>query len=362
MKKLVFISAISAAIILGACTRESSDRLVTIDIAANLHCDDTGDLTTLMQPEWAFIPELTDSTMLGYPQVVGFDGNIVYLNEQTRMLRYDGNSGKCLSSFDNSGEGPGHYLPELLSAYKVPIKSEWMVYEYNSMMRYLFTAEGTPLSETNVGEKFTILPCGDGWLTLNERTASKKVFTRLSPDFEVIDSIVAPFPTHVMKEGISHSPLLSVAGKNVIFLETDAPADTLFTFGPTGGMKPLAAIELGNIKMPQFESYETYKAEKDKYLWYQLTVAGNLAIVFYNFDGKYTVQIYSLTDGMLKYSHASTTIETAGLPFEIDGNTVYGFPMNFNGDDAMYIIVPGEFTASVTGHDESNPMIIKVRV
>lgn len=360
MKRHLYgLTTIALTAILGACSGGSKSDIVTLDIAGNLQCEDTGEISDLLHVEWTLLPELTDSTMLSFPEVVGYDGDIVYLNQRTRMLRYDGKTGRCLTSFDNSGEGPGHYLPDLLYAYKVPTGTDWMVYEYNSMMRYIFSAEGVPESETNTGKKVTILPCGDGWLTLNDRFAATKVFTRLSPDFQVIDSIVTPFPVHVMKEGISHSTLLSVAGKEVIFLEQDTPADTLFAIGDKGGMKPLAAIELGNLKLPQFDSYETYRAERDKYLIYNVAVAGKLAIITYVYDNKRTGQIYSLTDGKLLFSRTSDSKEAYGLPIEIEGHTVYGIPMPMNGEDVMYLLVRSDFTSLMTGDEESNPMILK---
>lgn len=363
MKRHLYgLTTIAITAILGACSGGSSSDIVTLDIAGNLQCEDTGDISDLLHVEWTLLPELTDSTMLSSPKVVGYDGDIVYLNQRTRMLRYDGKTGRCLTSFDNSGEGPGHYQPDMLDAYKVPTGTEWMVYEYNSMKRYIFSADGVPESETNTGKKVTILPCGDGWLTLNDRFAANKVFTRLSQDFQIVDSIVAPFPVHVMKEGISHSPLLSVAGKDVIFLEKDAPADTLFAIGDKGGMKPLAAIELGNLKLPQFDSYETYREERDKYLTYNVAVAGNLAVVTYGYDNKRTGQIYSLKDGKLLFSRTSDSKEAYGLPIEVEGHIVYGIPMPMNGEDAMYLLVRSEFTSLMTGDEESNPMIVKARL
>lgn len=361
MMKKYFISAAAAllATLLAACSGGSNSDIVTLDIAGNLQCEDTGDISDLLHVEWTILPELTDSTMLSSPKVVGYDGEVLYLNQSTRMLRYDGKTGLCLASFDNSGEGPGHYLPDLLYAYKVPTSTDWMVYEYNSMKRYIFSADGAAISENNTGKKVTILPCGDGWITLNDRFAANKVFTRLSPDFQIVDSIVAPFPVHVMKEGISHSPLLSVAGKDVIFLEKDAPADTLFAIGDKGGMKPHAAIELGNLKLPHFDSYETYRKERNKYLTYNVTVAGNLAVVTYAYDSKMTGQIYSLADGKLLFSRTSDSKEAYGLPIEIEGHTVYGIPMPMNGEDAMYLLVRSEFTSLMTGDEESNPMIVK---
>ncbi len=361
-KQFRWLTAAALTAILGACSGGATSDVVTLDIAGNLQCENTGDLSQLLHVEWTLLPELTDSTLLSWPTVVGAEGDVVYLNDQTRMLRYDGKTGRCLASFDNSGEGPGHYLPDLLYAYKVPTGSDWMVYEYNSMMRYIFTADGAPVSETNTGKKVTILPCGDGWLTLNDRFAANKVFTRLSPDFQVIDSIVAPFPVHVMKEGISHSPLLSVAGKDVIFFEKDAPADTLFAIGSTGAMRALAAIELGNLKMPHFDSYETYRKERNKYLSYNISVAGKYAVASYRYDNKNTMQIYSLSDGRLIYSTTSDSEDTYGLPLEIDGTTVYGIPMQFNGSDSMYLLVRSEFTSQLTGDEESNPMIVKVKL
>lgn len=359
-KNFLNVTVASLMAVLAACSGEDRDEVVTLDIAGNLQCDDTGDIAELLHVDWTLLPELTDSTMLRFPQVVGYDGDEVYLTEKTRMLRYDGRTGECLTSFDNSGEGPGHYLPDLIDAYKVPSNTDWMVYEYNSMMRYIFSANGQYVSETNTGKKVTILPCGDGWLTLNDRFAATKVFTRISPDFQVIDSIVTPYPVHVMKEGISHSPLLSVAGKDVIFLETDAPADTLFAIGDKGGMRPLAAIRLGNLKLPKFESYETYREERSKYLNYNVTVAGNLAVVLYRYADKITGQIYSLTDGRLLFSRTSDTKEHYGIPIEIDGHTVYGIPMPFNGEESMYLFVRDEFSALLTGDEESNPMIVKL--
>lgn len=361
-KHFLWLTTAALTAILGACSGGATNDIVTIDIAGHLQCENTGDLSQLLNVEWTLLPELTDSTLLSWPMVVGAEGDVVYLNDETRMLRYDSKTGRCLASFDNSGEGPGHYLPHLLYAYKVPTGSDWMVYEYNSMMRYIFTPDGAPVSETNTGKKVTILPCGDGWLTLNDRFAANKVFTRLSPDFQVIDSIVAPFPVHVMKEGISISPRLSVASKDVIFLEEDAPADTLFAIGATGAMRPLAAIELGNLKMPHFDSYETYRKERNKYLTYNIIVAGKYAVASYRFDDKNTMQIFSLSDGRLLYSITSDSDDTYGLPLEIYGQTVYGIPMSFNGADSLYLIVRSEFTSLLTGDEESNPMIVKVRL
>lgn len=362
MKKRYITGLAAAAMvaILGACSGESQSEIVTLDIAGNLQCEDTGDISDLLHPEWVLMPEVTDSTLLSFPQVVGYDGNVVYLRQRNRMLRYDGTTGQCLSSFDRSGEGPGYYMPDLLDAYKVPGNTDWMVYEYNSMMRYIFSAGGDFESETNTGDKVTILPCGDGWLTLNDRYAATKVFKHLSPDFQFVDSIVAPFPVHIMTEGISHSPRLSVAGRDVIFLEEDAPADTLFAIGGKGGLKPLAAINLGNLKMPHFDSYETYQKQRDNYLTYNITVVGDLAVVNYSYNDRITAQIYSLDNGRLLFSSTSDSPDAYGLPIEIEGQKVYGIPMPFNGEKSLYLLVRSEFAARITGDEECNPMIVKL--
>ncbi len=354
--------AVALAAVLGACSGESESDIPTLDIAGNLQCDDTGSISDLFHVEWALIPELTDSTLLSFPQVVGYDGNVVYLRDNNRMLRYDGPTGQCLSSFDRSGEGPGYYLPDLLDAYKMPANTDWMIYELNSRMRYIFTESGRFVSEQNTGEKVTILPCGNGWLTLNDRHAATKVFKHLSSDFQFVDSIITPFPVHIMKEGISHSPRLSVAGKDVIFLEEDAPADTLFAIGERGGLKPLAAIELGSLKMPQFDSYDTYKKERSKYLRYNITVAGNHAVVTYGYNDKMTAQIYSLENGELLFSTTSDSPEAYGLPIEVDGKAIYGIPMNFSGENSLYLLVISEFSALLTGDEECNPMIVKLTI
>ena len=51
-----------------------------------------------------------------------------------------------------------------------------------------------------------------------------------------------------------------------------------------------------------------------------------------------------------------------GLPLEIDGMTVMGWPILYQDSEDFYVMIPAENIAEATGNDEVNPVILKFSI
>ena len=76
--------------------------------------------------------------------------------------------------------------------------------------------------------------------------------------------------------------------------------------------------------------------------------------------------IYDLRDGSLVYRMERPRSEDVmlrmGLPLEIDGQTVMGWPILYQDSEDFYVMIPAESIAEATGNDEVNPVILKISI
>ena len=350
-------------VILAACSTNTADnKIVTVDLATNLLCADTGSAEEIFQVKSMLHPAVTDSTMMSFPEFCGTDGDRLYLMQRsmsgTRLMLFDSRSGKCLSSFDHTGNGPGEY-GDMLSVYRNPESDLWTVYDSRAQKILNYTTAGEFIDAIDFSTTRSITPLGKGWVGENKRKDDAyKVFYRFGNRMELIDSIVSPVKWHITREGVSSVSRLQPAGNTVYWHEND----TLYTIPSKGNMSPQVAFNLGQYKMPKFESYETERAERGKYLTYFAFATDDAVLVYYMHDERCTGQVYSKADGTLRYSITTPMEESVGFPLVVDGTTYHGFPSELTHDGSVLFLVMADEMAAITGDDETNPAIIRASV
>lgn len=359
MKHLLL--ALAGAAMLCSCADKKADTLAVIDLSGNLGCPDTGNAAELFEVKQIVCPEVTDSTMLTFPEVCGMDGNDIYLLQMTmeggRLLVMDMESGKCLSSFDHTGQGPGEYS-YISSAQKQPASAGWSVFCINENKIFNYTPGGEFTGEQANSVISEIYSLADGWIATNRRSdGANKVFYRYKPDWTLMDSVVTSARFHITREGVSSVTDVQPAGRVAYWLEND----TLHEVPVAGEIHPVIAFELGDKKMPEFDSYETELRERDKYLRYSVFVTGSEALLFYRWGDALTMQLYDMADGSLLYS-GSSPMDNPGLPLEVEGHTLHCAPRGVTPDGDLIFMASGEEASALSGVDDSNPAILRVHI
>lgn len=359
-KLLKNIMPLSAALCLfGSCSDRSAESIPVIDLASNLMAVTDSEIPFPFAATAMFHPAVTDTTLLNYPEFCGIDGKRLYLLHHSmsdaRLMVFDMESRACLSSFDHTGNGPEEYN-DVWSAGKTPGSDGWTVYDLNAHKVLYYSLTGNYAGQTEFSASNGITPLGEGWIGENRReNGVRKVFYRFTPSLEIVDSIVTDSRWHITKEGVSSATRLQAAPDLVYWHEND----TLFTIPARGNIAPVAEFELGSYRMPKFDSYETERQERDKYLTYFVFATDKALLVYYMRDEKFAGQVYDRADGSLRYA---VTGEEFGFPITIDGAIYHGMPWAIDADGSVLFLVTADEMAAITGDEEANPAIIRASI
>lgn len=362
MNTKICIAALSTALLAACSSGSGSSDIVTIDLAANVGAADTGSSEEIMKVESIITPALTDSTMMNFPKICGAAGSNLYLMQQSRagtnLMVFNANTGECISSFDKTGNGPGEYRT-VYNAYRSPDSGSWVVFDINVEKVYTYSIAGSFITSFDLTTAESIAPLGNGWLGENRRENDiPKVFYRFNSRFAVTDSIITNQRWHVTREGVSSVTRLQPAGKDLVYWHEN---DTLYSIPAHGDIKAEVAFNLGRYKMPLFDSYETERAERHKYITYFAFATDNAVIVYYMHNDNVYAQIYAKADGALRYA-VTLSKESYGFPLVVDGTTYHGIPSYLNTDGSVIFTVLAEEMAAVSGNEEANPGFIKARI
>ncbi|MDE6265465.1 MAG: 6-bladed beta-propeller [Paramuribaculum sp.] len=349
------VAAIGVSIAMFACSSEQLLNVPTLDIAANIDCADTGTLNDIFEMHALVHPELTDSTLLAYPEIRGVYGNTLYMQQDNSLMTFDISTGKSLSSFDRRGLGPEDYIL-LYSAFPSRESGDWVGYDLQGMKLVRYTAEGKFLDSCHA--RFSSLsPSGNNFAGQKfMRDGEEQMFYIYSDKLQPVDSI----STHKQRSIILNNMLLEEFNGLAAFRATD----TLYAISPDNRIMPAVAFTLNQYATPYYKLEESkkYFAEQKNYIYYSFHGAGNIGCVFYQFNDNNILQYYSLTDNSLLFS-ACIPMEKLpdflGFPFIIDGNKYFVKPLGENPvSDGMFcfIIDSEEF-----GDSEENPAILLLK-
>lgn len=344
---LATVIAIAAA----ACSSEKQHEIPTLDIAGNIGAN-YATLNDVFDFAGVLHPELTDSTMLSYTNVRGVYGDNIYLQEDNRLMVFSLKDGRCVSSFDRTGQGPEDYNM-LYFAYVSEENGDWMAFDLrgHKLMRYTPTGKfvgAYPINSEGI--------CPDGkskWAGQKDVVEGEKQVIYIYDDnFILTDSIVTPFPRYFMVSNtlfpFNGQPTLEVA-------------DTLYMVTLDNKISPTIAFNLGAYLSPDYKEDEFDKmlAERDKYISYRILGGRKLAGVLYTLGDNKTLQFYSLKDNSLLFSKSVPSKDIAGITFTAEGVTYNIAPtIGQPTDDILYVTAIPENQED----EEDNPTILMLKI
>lgn len=357
-KSLAVTGAIAfAAGVMSACS-SGEKSIPTIDLIGNMNHEDVGELDDIFEVVDVISPELTDSTMLRRPHVCGFSNGKIYLSDEdytsNRLMTFDVKTGKCLASFDHTGQGPGEYKFYYDAIFKGS-PGHWTGLDtyYRRVTNY--TANGELIESWPEVPILSLRPDGEGWMGVYNFNRNQVVIYRYNSDLSQLDSIETglPFDPFAMPR------LYSSPDGPQFFVQ-----DTLYAFLDGKTPTPIFAFNTGHLKAPMnMTGIEAWKV-RDKYLNYFFNRFGHYILVDYMYDGKGLGQIFDIRNGELAYSR-SCRIDPETLKI-IDGET--GFILTVDGERSRWYFMNSiddyvflKQSAEDVDEETSNPRIIRLR-
>ncbi len=315
--KIILSATAAIAMTLCACGSDQSDRpLTVIDIESLVDAADTGE----GRLEMLIHPEVTDSTMLGISNIAGTVGNRLFVSDKGQLITFDTKSGRCLGAFNRRGGGPGEYH-SAIQPYPSVDGNGWEVFDLISDKLFRYDLHGNHLGtiDTLGIERDFPLPGGYwGGLThaKDGEELSLKIFDR---NWRLTDSIPSGAYYLVAHMGNSTVGMGAdiITGKDIALIQYNFN-DTLYSIvSGEKNFKPYAVIDPGK---------------------------------------------YAIPDGTLLFSR-TVDPDTRGKGFvmDYDGKEVLTMPIPYSDGDGFYFLILDESMSELTGVEDTNPAIVKVR-
>lgn len=347
---LIYASAITSALWLASCS-ESKKNIVVISLERDLDAAPAGNAVATL----ACAPEFTDSTILNSFNLVGVKDNRYYVNSKNLMI-FD-KDGKCISSFNKKGNGPGEYTnPKAL--WMNPSTGGWMVETWPDVVN-TYTADGNFIGRDSILSTSGLTPLRNGWIASNNSLSGGEIaLYYFDSGFNLTDSVLTGRDHQVFEipgGRMAVHPNISVCGENAYFEQ----GDTLYNISDPGkGLVPMAFIDLGSHKKPAgMNPMDNY--DRDAYITYFYTVCGNQLLLYYMGASQLTVFVYDLTDGHLISCLRSGPDFT--IPFEVDGKTVKLSPTSNSDGKNFWFTATEDVMAEFLGTEDANPALFSVK-
>lgn len=355
MKKILPGLIAPVLLMTASCSSSGKADLLTVDLTDNTH---TGDESSLYDVVSTIHPELTDSTLIGFPGIVGADGADIYVNADDNFMVFDMNNKRCLASFCRRGTGPGEFISGWY-VWKTAGGDGWTVLDVrgNRVLEYGKTG-GFVASHDNDSIKF-LIPCGDGWAGENEfQEGENKKYFLYTSDWKSRGTIETPLKFRSMDGGnVRTETDYVLSGKESMILERD----TLYNLSTDGSFTPILAIDCGSKKMPEFKSWEEMRAQSGNYISYRVLATYKYFLIVSWLGDDVSTRVVSRADGSVVFS--KTRPKNDGMArVKIEDREVPAIIQGYSDGEHLYLTVTSEEMSEITGDEESNPEVIKVRL
>lgn len=362
------------------CTEKTSDnKLKTIFVEQSFEKPDFDELSSKIEVLEVFRPEFTDSTMFSNPSLLAIRDGKAYLHEENWMAVYEYPSGKLLDAFNHYGPGPEEYQYSYHTYYA---DNEWTVLDMNFGRHNIrqYATDGKYIGTVVNDSIQSLSPIAGGWLAYNRNITEKNGFSKVrekkiyqyTPDWQLVH-------TYDIKErrwgAIASDRMDFVSNFNGISYVSDT--DTIYSIDTDNyTLTPRIAIDLGKYaydwgSLEQRE--EVREAEKSHFSILGPVFNSRYFFARYSiyFDRPWVLHydVYDLDNGELVYRH-NLSLEGEygmcqffeGIPVELDGETVYGWPIEYVEDDAFYVIIASDELTRIYDTDAINPVFVKIRI
>lgn len=374
MKKLIFATA-TACLLLAACSndKQANDGFLVLDIAGNMDADNTDNFDEIADVKMMFHPELTDSTQIGGFSIRGIIDNRLYVfYNQMMMFAPDG---KCISSFDRSGGGPGEYQFPWVK-WGVPYNGNWMVADPRVIdgkaisLIFNYSYDGKYLGTDTIDKVFnrgTLVPYKkEGWMNANAEIDKNFILEKYDTKWNRTDTILTPFVFRFIesvknpKYRTAISPYMPTSPNICTFQYRDTVYEPDFA---ASKLTPKIALNLGEYRAP--ENYCSLDSTGD-YIDPKVYLTTRHALVTYNHSDECVVQFYDRNNGKLVASFRTPydPKERAyrGVIMKCDGEEIKLRPLDYTTDDTFFFNADAETMSEITGDMEANPAMYSVKL
>lgn len=288
----------------------------------------------------------------------------IVMDDMSRLVIFDRNSGRMLSQINHVGQGPGEYR-WIMNAFVDADKEEIVLTTADgSAMRYTFTdslLQTYSYKNRAAGGRLAIGSIENGFIYLAD-TDSGSVIDRYDINFNPAGSIFLPGQRFGYSNGIYNQ-----AGE----YSAMSLGDTVYVFTPEGYekfayMKTDGRLidaerekEINNIS--RSGDFEKAMTLRDSYLGADIMMIGDGVIQMYqSLDGRSFMVFYDLETGqpLRKEEISSTQEDVPGLPVEWEGNTFHVSSLREK-DGVWHALVAEE---ELPGGSEANSGIVSFRL
>lgn len=376
---LLLLSQIS----LTSCTTsdKEKDTIVTLYIEKNFDKGDFDNLSSQFEIVDRFQPEFTDSTMFSTPELCVVNAGKAYMTENNGFAVFDFPSGRVDYTFKHVGQGPGEYQSFWYS-YFVPATGEWTILDSNIGYGFIlqYDAKGTFLKKTTNDSIQSLSPVSsEGWLAFNntyslaggyQKVREKKIYQ--------YDSDWALIHTYDLKErrwGVPATDrmdeVMNYDGTNYV-----VDRDTVYMVDTKEfRLVPKIALDLGKLSTDwgQIESQEVLREAEQSHIYIAQPIF-NTNYIFARYDVRAEetsvlyYDVYDLRTGELVFRHKRPLTGNVsycsfyeGIPVDIDGETLYGWPVMV-ADNAFYVMVASDELSKIDETDTVNPIFLKLKI
>ena len=372
---------------LWSCTGSKCDTGTIHNIEIERYFDEPpfDNITGKIKIKEKFTPEFTDSSMYNAPTLCAVADGKAYLMEfdynvpKTYLSTFSWPDGKLLGTFTRYGAGPEEYQYSF-ETFFTPTDGLWTVHDSNfgryNIMQY--DNDGRFVRKT-VNDTIDILvhtPTG-GWLAFNPHysleggfhNVKQRIIREYDADWNLLAQTELNDKRMMLPGGGLPGQFISSMGNNYV---TDR--DTIWHYDcDSHKLVPSIAVNMGKYGYDwgAVTSWDEANRLEEPHVHTVYPVFNNrYAFVDYYKPGKDSstnrYDIYDLRDGSLVYRwerpREEDPMRRMGLPFEIDGHTVTGWPIDYQDSEDFYVMIPAESIAEATGNDEVNPVILKISI
>lgn len=350
------------AILAASCSTGNTDSIPCLDIASNIETPNPDDQTAVFDLSMALNPAVTDSTLLSRMNILGgiIDGN--YYIDSGRMMIFNP-SGKCISSFDRRGNGPGEY-GSYASFVGDPSTKDWLacsgtddrIFKYSSTGEF----EGC---DTLPGVSF-LDPVGNRFIARNSGLTEENVkIFYFNDKIELIDSLDTHLKFKIIEfEGgkSAFGPGKAICGNEILINWND----TIFDVSdPGAGCIPVTSISLGQYRAPDDFDPLADPEKKNLYINTSIMATDRHYMVWFGLENRLYYQFYERSTGNLVASMSTdVNSDSRGIPFDYDGQTVMLSPARYSTSDTFYFWASDASMTELTGNEDANPAIFALKL
>ncbi|WP_456087820.1 6-bladed beta-propeller [Parabacteroides sp.] len=302
--------------------------------------------------------ETSDSILLDWPVICDIKDSTMWIKSENIIYSFNIKNGKHLFTIDKRGNGPYEYS-RIGDLQYSPVNQCLYLYDYitDKIITYSKTGENINQIKNDTINSMGITSEGDIIVAYNQFKSSSYLVGAYNMHFNHINSFIKN-NTKISNVSLSRTnPIYKFNKKNCIYIP-----DTFYTI-TTDNVFPFLIIDKGRYKIPiEIESDASKKDIREHYIWndYGFIVDQYLFLSF-NYNKRNYFDLWNIKDKTLISRRCTKNTQQPGLPFEINGQTIYAWP-NYVCNNKIYCILDNEQSLTLLPDFdiENNPAILEI--